>query len=644
MEKKTGTLGKILSVKRKLPNNNEYDTIITFYRDQDGAKHVQLTPRAKVPFYTINDTTLPEAENPPMFIERSKVDEHICYSDTLFREVAAKTKAMHYYDTITINQGKNSRALQNLFKHKHVYNSDMDIVDRYVKYFNDEFEPDMGYKLHKCYYDIEVDLMPNGWKDKGFIGFPDESVAPCPINIITIIDGKSLAIHTFVVRNPENKSQVEFESGVEEFKKYLHEKILTEDGVDISEINITFFNDEMEAIQAYFDKMHEIDPDFALAWNSHFDLETMFNRLCRLASRKKELKEQGIKAKDYATSLMCDKKYIYFKEADENIYITPKYYYYCQNDKPFTDRSDSITIMDGITWMDQMCVYANIRKSQGQKESYALDAIAYDELKKEKLPFHPGQTIKNLAWLNFHQFAEYNIRDVLLLHLLEEKNLDMEMIQRLSEITNTKKEKVFKKTVSLKNFVNKFAEENGFVMSNNKNAHYGDDGGLFEAKYIPPVVVKEDSPQYKEAFAKKENYGAFVADPAKNEPLGIEGVSSKKSKFIYENVFDEDLSALYPSIIRSFNLDKNTQIGKFFLIDDEIKSILIDKFGYDGLFTLSKNEEAAGKTEEDVVSDLGPTITDSLMSKDWGRIGEKYFALPNTEEMLSELSGIIRKV
>jgi hypothetical protein len=33
MEKKTGTLGKILSVKRKLPNNNEYDTIITFYRD-----------------------------------------------------------------------------------------------------------------------------------------------------------------------------------------------------------------------------------------------------------------------------------------------------------------------------------------------------------------------------------------------------------------------------------------------------------------------------------------------------------------------------------------------------------------------------------------------------------------------------------
>jgi DNA polymerase elongation subunit (family B) len=286
-----------------------------------------------------------------------------------------------------------------------------------------------------------------------------------------------------------------------------------------------------------------------------------------------------------------------------------------------------------------MGVYANVRKSQGQKESYALDAIAYEELKKEKLPFFPGQTIKNLPWLNFWQFAEYNIRDVLLLHLLEEKGLDMEMLQRLSEITNTKKEKVFKKTVSLKNFVNKFAEEKGFVMSNNKNAQYGDDGGFFEAHYIPKPPLLEKEPVYVEAFQKKENYGAFVADPLKNENLGIKTVSKKPSQFIFEWVFDEDLSALYPSIIRSFNLDKQTQIGKFFLLDDEIKSRLIDEYGYDGLFSLSKNEEAEGKSAEEVVSDLGPTITDSLMSRNWSRIGEKYFMLPSTEELLIELKG-----
>ena len=44
----------------------------------------------------------------------------------------------------------------------------------------------------------------------------------------------------------------------------------------------------------------------------------------------------------------------------------------------------------------------------------------------------------------------------------------MDMLQRLSEITNTRKEKVFKKTISLKNFVSKYAKESGFIMSNNK--------------------------------------------------------------------------------------------------------------------------------------------------------------------------------
>ena len=98
-----------------------------------------------------------------------------------------------------------------------------------------------------------------------------------------------------------------------------------------------------------------------------------------------------------------------------------------------------------------MCYYANIRKVNGMKESYALDFIANEELGKEKLDY-TGYTIKNLAWKNFKLFFLYNIMDVSLLMLLEQKNLDFDMIQRLSEITNTRHEKVFKKTVCLKKF------------------------------------------------------------------------------------------------------------------------------------------------------------------------------------------------
>lgn len=107
--------------------------------------------------------------------------------------------------------------------------------------------------------------------------------------------------------------------------------------------------------------------------------------------------------------------------------------------------------------------------------------------------------------------------------------------------------------------------------------------------------------------------------------------------FVFENVFDEDFSSLYPSIIQAFNLDKNTQLGKFFLIDEHIKEKLLYKYGYQGLFQTSKNDEALGT---EATSDLGPTMVDSLMSHDWNRIGDKYFDLPLTSEMIVELENM----
>jgi len=282
--------------------------------------------------------------------------------------------------------------------------------------------------------------------------------------------------------------------------------------------------------------------------------------------------------------------------------------------------------------MDSMLYYANIRKAV-KKESYSLDAIANEELGKEKLDY-TGYTIKDLAWKNFWKFCEYNIRDSLLVYLLEKKNLDMDMLERLSEITNTRKEKVFKKTISLKNFVNKYAEENGFVMGNNKNASYGNDSAYYEEHYMHKAEILEYDKKYKELFDRKENFGAYVGDPNINAHCGIKDSTGRDSMFIFENVFDEDFKALYPSIIRAYNLDSATMIGKFFLEDAPTVSKLINEYDYDGLFPLSKNQKAQGTTQETATIDLGPTIVDSLQSQDWNRIGSKYFNLPSVETMI----------
>ena len=132
-----------------------------------------------------------------------------------------------------------------------------------------------------------------------------------------------------------------------------------------------------------------------------------------------------------------------------------------------------------------------------------------EELGKEKLDY-TGYTIKNLAWKNFPKFYSYNVQDVCLLKLLNDKNLDIEMFQKLCEVTNTRHYKVFKKTVSIKNFVCKFAEEQGFVMGNNKNAQYGNDSAYFEEQFLNKKQIVGNDQKYLEAFNKKENFGAFV--------------------------------------------------------------------------------------------------------------------------------------
>jgi DNA polymerase elongation subunit (family B) len=357
-EKKIGTLIKAYQSKRKIREGQDYDSLLLIYRDEKGDKKTIFIDRAEVPFYVIKDKSSPEAVSPPMFIEKDKIERISTFSDLMFREIAAKTDSLYYFDRVITTWGSYSSNMKNLFKHNWLYDSDMDFVDRYMAKFHEDYEPDINYKLHKCYFDIEVDLMPNGWKkdakgNLGFMGFPDEELAPCPVNVVTLFDEKAMEIHTFVVRNDLNESIKKLEANSTEFKKKISEKLNIEDEVEVTSVNLEFFNSEEECIEAFFNKIHTIDPDFALAWNQAFDLLTLQNRLKKIYSRKIELKEQGIKGYDQMLTAMSDSKYRIQKDRFGNVaYLSPKAYYVAHKDKPFVDRTDSFEVMDGINWMD----------------------------------------------------------------------------------------------------------------------------------------------------------------------------------------------------------------------------------------------------------------------------------------------------
>ena len=150
-----------MPIKRQINADTEYDSIMIWYRDEKGIKRTRFIDRAEVPFYVIKDKESKEAITPPMFIPSEKVEKVTTYSDMLYREIALRTGAMAYYDRV-ITSGRSSVSnLKNLLKHNYIYDADMDVTDRYIKNFMDEFEPDINYKLHKVYMDIEVDLRPN---------------------------------------------------------------------------------------------------------------------------------------------------------------------------------------------------------------------------------------------------------------------------------------------------------------------------------------------------------------------------------------------------------------------------------------------------------------------------------------------------
>lgn len=640
-EKTTGTLIKTFKGQRTSETGVEYDTLLLFYRDENGDKKTLFYDRPEVEYYIIKDKNSPEASHPPLYIEADKVEKHTTYSDNLMRDIAKSTGALGFYDRVRFGSGVNSFEMKNLFKSPLLYEADMDISDVYIGKFYETHSPNPAYKLHKCYFDIETDIY-------NYVGFPEPTVAPCPVACITLIDEKSMTSYTYILRNPLNQQLCDLEKETEDFEGYMHGKIAECDGLDMR-FQLIWYDDELSMIKDFFQKVHSIDPDFCSGWNIEYDIQTMQNRLVRLYNK---VKDKELPAKKMMAYAMSDEKYMIQRNANgKSIDIDPRSYYAIGSGK-IGKRIDSYTVLDGVNWIDQMLAYANIHAGSGKQDSYKLDNIANVELGKEKLPFGPGETIRNQLYKNARRFIEYNIRDVLLLLEIEDKTHDIDMVQQLSDITATRKDKVFMKSIALTNYVNKYAHEKGLVMRTNKNSRYGSMSAAYDAEYLPNNKRNEYDPRYVELFDRKDKYGAFVSDPTLNDKVGVEIFKGKPSKYMFELVCDEDFSSLYPSIIRTWNLDSTNISGKFYCIDDSIKKKLKEEYGCDGMFDLSikdeGNDDDADESSDDIgdaiksgddneTDDLCPVMADALISADWASIGTLFFDLPTTEDLINDI-------
>lgn len=178
----------------------------------------------------------------------------------------------------------------------------------------------------------------------------------------------------------------------------------------------------------------------------------------------------------------------------------------------------------GVSCLDYMALYKLFTYSE--EPSYALNSICMKELGKGKIEFEGS--LDHLYQTDIDKFIQYNINDVTLIVELDEKLKFLSLARGIAHKGHVPYEDIYFTTRYLDGACVTYMKRLGIVAPNRR---------LKTAE-----EHAADAENGTNDFA-----GAFVKDP-------IPGV--------YEWIFDEDMSSLYPSIIRTINISPETKIGR----------------------------------------------------------------------------------
>ena len=458
-------------------------------RFPDGRVVKRLNRQAdpKIKFYLTAPEFQAEQTRLELFYPIEKTLEYEIPVGELQRGIATLTDQMAFWND---TRGPGARRLRRkLHAHRHLHGSDVNLADHYI----DKFFERMGTAgvlntvspLDKAFADIEVDGVNH-------VGFPEESQAPCPINLINYFYEPTKTYHAFILRNSvlPNPQIAEFESKASYYRLRVlaeanrapleketkkkgvvipravpidtpWEEIIAKTGLDGStgqvdpvcvsrircrDVKLHFFDTEAEVIFAFLNQVNEVDrPDTIGWWNMKFDVVTMINRLGKLGFDP----QAAFTPKDFG-------KWAQARYNDDQRATDP------------AERGDTFDCTSYTIWVDMMLLYAQLRKTSAKKDSYAYEAIISEEIGERKRDL--GGSIKDAAYRDFASFIVYGAGDVVPLATLDAHTEDIEMAYQIGCTTRTRFHKVMKKTVCLANLARVFLREQGLVLSNNHNA------------------------------------------------------------------------------------------------------------------------------------------------------------------------------
>ena len=182
---------------------------------------------------------------------------------------------------------------------------------------------------------------------------------------------------------------------------------------------------------------------------------------------------------------------------------------------------DQFIQIAGVESLDYIRLHRKF--SWADEPSYKLDAIGEKYAGLKKIEYEGN--LDDLFETDIDKFIEYNFRDVEILKVLDEKLEYLALVKNLSH---------------------KGKHNYSEVYANTKTQDGAISAYLLSKGLIPPA--KDQNPIVKKNYA-----GGYLFCPKAG---------------IYKYVFDEDLTSLYPSIIMTLNVGRETLIGRIIDADD----------------------------------------------------------------------------
>ena len=562
-------LNAIYRAPMKIENSNKrtVDSLLIVYKDnRTGVKKYEVINEPEYTWYLAKkDVPLGPHTH---FLERDQVIPITCKYKDIIPCIAQNVGLMDLYKTNIQNGQYSSNKL--FFLHPRVFSADLPMKN-YVRSRFAETYLNPVIPITKLYFDTEADVI-NALSDNITIG-------AYPTNMIGMYFTGNDTMYVLILRNSKNPLIEEFEKNIEgsDLDIQLHEQLIqhlgSEEkvkkfGFENTTLKIGFFDDEKGMLATFFFLIKKkLNPDIVTAWNLFgYDLPQLIGRI-----QSYGLPVEGVVCDLDIPIQFCDIRY------DEK-----------NRNKP-EERTDVADISMMPVWLDQEIVYASRRKGQSAIESYALDYVGNLEAGVRKLDYSDLTTnIAKFPWLDFERFFWYNVFDVVAQRCIDVATDDFNyMFNNVIEM-HTPYEKIFRQT----NFL--WTKGQSFY-KNHENVIMGDNHNRFGNK------PSEKFP------------GAFVASPllmSDKNKVKIKGQPIMK----FLNANDFDYKALYPSLLREFNMAPHTQVG------------------------MIKFDEAPYEDPAFLKIEPGGTFNENLASYNFIEFAHRWMNLANVDEILEDFN------